>query len=300
MLELWVPLTIAAAFIQTIRTALQKKLLASLPNPFVNFARYAFGAPIAAVVFLLWAWLGSERVPALSMGLVSWCAVIAISQILGTWGLIAALATRNMAAAVTFAKTETLQTALLSALILGEELAPLGWLAIILSAAGIIALSLPVRRQPGRPAGSLEGAAYGLFAGAMFGLSATAIRTASTGLGDYDFLTRSLLVLAVTTALQLLMLGLYLAWQNRAGFKPFLRTWPLSLAVGVASVAGSIGWFTAMTLQKAAYVQALGQIELVISMLVTRFAFREPVTRLEALGIALFGIGIAIMLMMRA
>jgi drug/metabolite transporter (DMT)-like permease len=300
MIELWVPLTIAAAFIQTARTALQKKLLASLPNPFVNFARYAFGAPIAVVMFFSWSWLGAASVPQLTVELVAWCAVIALTQILGTWGLIAALVTRNMAVAVTFAKTETLQTALLSTLILGEQLAPLGWLAIVLSALGIVALTWPAGRQPGQKRASFKGGGYGLFAGAMFGLSATAIRTASIGLGDYDFITRSLLVLAVTMALQLLLLGLYLLWRDPAGFRPFLRNWPLSLGVGIASVAGSIGWFTAMTLQKAAYVQALGQIELVLSILVTRVAFREFVTRLEALGIALFGIGVAIILLLRA
>ena len=300
MLELWIPITIAAAGIQSVRTALQKHLLGSLPNAFVNLARYAFGAPIAVGVFLAWVWLAAADVPNVTLTLIFWCTIIALTQILGTWGLIAAFATRNLAVAVTFSKTEALQTALLSTLILGEQLALVGWLAILLSVLGIVVLTIP-------PSGTtrfssptaLKGAAYGLFAGAMFGLSATAIRTASIGLGDHDFLTKSLLVLAITTSLQLVLLGGLLVWKDRAGFGPFFQCWRMNLAIGVASVSASAGWFTAMTLQKSAYVQALGQIELVFSIIVTRLAFRDPLTRWEVGGIALFIIGIGIVLLSR-
>jgi drug/metabolite transporter (DMT)-like permease len=296
MFELWIPITVAAACIQALRTALQKHMFTTLPNRYVNFARYAFGAPLAVAAIATWTWFGPHSVPNLSANLIIWCAVIGLAQILGTWGLICAFTTRNMATAVTFAKTETLQTALLSIIILGEQLTPMGWIAILLSGLGILVLTLPVASGPVSAPDAWKGAAYGLFAGAMFGLSATAIRTASLGLGDYDFISRSLLVLAVTTVLQLLMLGCFLLWRDRAGFAAFLRAWPLALIIGLTSIAGSAGWFAAMTLQKAAYVQALGQIELVISVIITRAAFREFISRWELLGIALFGIGISIVL----
>ena len=46
-MELWVALSLAAAVLQAVRTGLQRHLATSLPNHFVNFARFAFGAPLA-------------------------------------------------------------------------------------------------------------------------------------------------------------------------------------------------------------------------------------------------------------
>lgn len=50
---------------------------------------------------------------------------------------------------------------------------------------------------------------------------------------------------------------------------------------------GSVGWFTAMTLEQASYVRAFGQIEFVFALLVSTRFFRERYTRKELVGIAL-------------
>jgi drug/metabolite transporter (DMT)-like permease len=60
---------------------------------------------------------------------------------------------------------------------------------------------------------------------------------------------------------------------------------------------GSAGWFTAMTIQNAAYVRALGQIELVFTFAASYFFFRERTSRVELLGIALVIGGILILLL---
>ena len=41
------------------------------------------------------------------------------------------------------------------------------------------------------------------------------------------------------------------------------------LLVGLASAIGSVGWFTAFTLQIAAYVRTLGLVELVFTLLIS-------------------------------
>ena len=43
----------------------------------------------------------------------------------------------------------------------------------------------------------------------------------------------------------------------------------------------SAGWFTAMTIQNAAYVRALGQIELVFTFAASIFLFHERPNRIE-------------------
>ena len=61
----------------------------------------------------------------------------------------------------------------------------------------------------------------------------------------------------------------------------------------------SIGWFTALTLQNATYVRALGQIELIFTFLVTVLVFREKVSPAEIGGIGLIAVGILVLLLAR-
>ena len=59
---------------------------------------------------------------------------------------------------------------------------------------------------------------------------------------------------------------------------------------------GSAGWFTAMTLENAAHVRALGQVELVFTFIASWFFFRERSTGLEIGGVLLIVAGILILL----
>lgn len=61
----------------------------------------------------------------------------------------------------------------------------------------------------------------------------------------------------------------------------------LTAPVGLAGMACSVCWFTAFTLQNAAYVRALGQVELLFTFLASVFVFRERVTTAEIAGICL-------------
>jgi drug/metabolite transporter (DMT)-like permease len=62
--------------------------------------------------------------------------------------------------------------------------------------------------------------------------------------------------------------------------------------VGIAGFLGSVGWFTAFTLQNAAYVRAVGQIELIFTFLASIFIFKEKTSRMEMAGIALILVAI--------
>ncbi|MGY8957919.1 MAG: EamA family transporter, partial [Alphaproteobacteria bacterium] len=75
-----------------------------------------------------------------------------------------------------------------------------------------------------------------------------------------------------------------------------LASWRVSSLVGLTGMLGSVGWFTAMTLQNAAYVRALGQIELVFTFMASYLAFRERLSRSELGGIVMVTIGILILI----
>ena len=68
--------------------------------------------------------------------------------------------------------------------------------------------------------------------------------------------------------------------------------------MGITGMAGSLCWFTAFTLQKAAYVRALGQSELVFTFIATYLFFREKVSLIEVFGVALVTAGIVVLLVL--
>ena len=69
--------------------------------------------------------------------------------------------------------------------------------------------------------------------------------------------------------------------------------------MALTSLAGSICWFTAMTLQNAAYVRALGQVELIFTVLVARRMFREPTRPVELVGFCLISLGVLLIVLFR-
>ena len=87
-------------------------------------------------------------------------------------------------------------------------------------------------------------------------------------------------------------MGVYLLFQERSTLVDVIRNWRWAMAVGVAGVLGSICWFTAFTLQNAAYVRALGQIELVFTFIASIFFFKEKTTLMEFFGIVAIVSGI--------
>ena len=62
--------------------------------------------------------------------------------------------------------------------------------------------------------------------------------------------------------------------------------------MGITGMAGSLCWFTAFTLQNAAYVFAVGQIEVIFSLMASVLFFREKVAAREVLGIGLLSLSI--------
>jgi len=61
----------------------------------------------------------------------------------------------------------------------------------------------------------------------------------------------------------------------------------VAILVGLTGMLGMLGWFIAFRLQNAAYVRALGQVELVFSVLGSWLVFRERARPRELGGIAL-------------
>jgi len=74
------------------------------------------------------------------------------------------------------------------------------------------------------------------------------------------------------------------------------RAWKPSLIVGIAGALASFGWFMAMTLQQAAVVKSLAQIEMLFTFASTIFVFKEKINRMEVAGCVMIVAGILVLL----
>jgi drug/metabolite transporter (DMT)-like permease len=299
-LDLWIPITIAAAFLQNLRSALQKHLKASLSTSGATFSRFAYAAPLALLYVILLSILGGFALPRPHPSFLGYIIIGGVGQILATALLVYLFSFRNFAVGTTFSKTETVQTALFGFLILGDRMSILAAAAILISLAGIFAIS--AARAPRGLRGLIGSlmertALIGMASGALFGISAVSYRAASLSLGGDGFLMQAAFTLASVTVLQTLLMTLYLYVREPGQITAVLRSWRVSSLVGLAGMLASAGWFTAMTIQNAAYVRALGQIELIFTFAASYFVFSERSNRLELLGIALVTAGILVLLL---
>ena len=92
-------------------------------------------------------------------------------------------------------------------------------------------------------------------------------------------------------------MALYMRLREPGQISAVLRAWRVAAWAGASGMIASAGWFTAMTIQNAAYVRALGQIELVFTFAASIFLFHERPNRIEVIGILLVIAGILILLL---
>ena len=137
----------------------------------------------------------------------------------------------------------------------------------------------------------------GLLCGAFLGASVVFFRGAGLSLGDGPPFMRAAFALAVSLVMQTVMMGVYLLWKEPGEITKVLRNWRPASTVGVFGILASICWFTAFTLQNAAYVRALGQIELVFTFIFSIFFFKEKTSAMEFLGIVLIVVAIFILIL---
>jgi drug/metabolite transporter (DMT)-like permease len=258
-----------------------------------TFARFAYAAPAAMLVTLAYLWVRETPFPTLDGWFWFYAWVGGVSQILATVCVVALFRQRNFAVGITFKKTEVIQTAIVGVALFGAEVSLAGWGAILIGLIGVLLLS----RTPGLDQGvwsSLTSRAtgLGLTSGFFFAFSGTSYRAASLQIDSEDALLRAAVTLTCVTASQFIAMALWLRWREPGQLSAVWRARKVAVWVGLTSMAGSMGWFTAFTLQTAAYVQAVGQIELIFSLMASVLFFKEKTTARELLGIGFLALSI--------
>ncbi|MBX9947513.1 MAG: DMT family transporter [Reyranella sp.] len=291
---LWIPLTIFAAFAQTVRNTAQRRLVDDLGTLGATLVRFLYGMPFLVLWLGLVIGVGGHALPPLTVGFGAWVLVAALSQMAGTALLLRAMAERSFAIGLVYSKSEVIQVALFSVVFLGERLSPLAGFAIVLATLGVILLSP-------RPAGHVlarswadPAALFGLASGSAFAISVVGYRGATLALDAGSPFLGAAGTLFWSQLTQTVLLGAWLLARTPAVVLGALREWRLSLFAGLAGASASAANVTALALESASNVRTLILVEVLFTYLVSLRIFREAISRRELAGIVLVVLGVGI------
>jgi drug/metabolite transporter (DMT)-like permease len=258
--------------------------------------------PVGALLLLLYLLAFGGALPPVSGLFLLLAAAGGLGQILGTNLLIMSFGFRGFAVGTAYAKTEAVQGAILALLLLGERISPLAWFGIGVGVSGVLWLSLAGK---GRDVGEVlratvqPAALCGLSSGFFFALTSVLIKAANQALPGEDPILRALVTLVTANILQTIMQGGWLLAREPDQARAVFTTWRSSAQVGALSACGSACWFTAFALAPVAMVRAVGQVEIVFTLLFGRFYLKERPAAAEILGVVVVMLGVVLVLLGR-
>ena len=292
-MEPWIIFTLLAVIMQSVRTAAQKQITQEISVQSATLVRFLFGIKFAALYFFLTMWIFQPINFELNIKFIISGALASVSQVLATVFLIKALTLKNFAVGTALAKTEALLTAVLGSIFFSAYLNPMGYLSILFGVCGLlIASNWDVTLKDLSDNQSIR---YGLGAGLGFALASLWIRDASLSL-EIPGIVSAAAVLLYMVILQSLICLVWISVKEPEQFMLIQKNLKSSLFIGFTGVLGSIGWFTAMSLQNAALVKTLGQIEFIASLLITYLYFNEKISTREYLGIAFIAFSLLLLI----
>jgi drug/metabolite transporter (DMT)-like permease len=297
-MELWIPITIAAAFLQNLRSAVQKHLKGVMGTTGATFVRFGFGFPFAFLFVAGLHFLAGYPLPRANAEFFGWALLGGIGQITATFLLIHLFSFRNFAVGTAYSRTEPAQAALFGLIFLGERASWGVVAAIAISVFGVMLISVAHTAVSFRTLlGSTvsRNALIGLASGTAFGISAVAYRAASLALAGPNFMMQAAVTLAFVISFQTLVMLGWMLLRDRAEIGRIARAWKPALFTGFVGASASFGWFMAMTLQQAAVIKSLAQIEMIFTFAASVFVFKERINRLEIAGCVLIVSGILVL-----
>ncbi|MDG2140996.1 MAG: EamA family transporter [Gammaproteobacteria bacterium] len=292
-METWIIFTLLAVIMQSVRTAAQKQITQQISVHSATLVRFLFGIKFAALYFFLTVWIFEPINFELNNRFFLSGALASISQVLATIFLIKAFTLKNFAVGTALAKTEALLTAVLGSIFFSAYLNPMGYLSILFGVCGLLVASN--WNVTFKNLSDNQSIRYGLGSGLGFALASLWIRDASLSLE----IPRIVSAAAVLLYMVILQSVICLAWVTVKEPEQFVlikKNLHSSLFIGFTGVLGSIGWFTAMSLQNVALVKTLGQVEFVASLLITYLYFNEKISTREYLGMALIALSILLLI----
>jgi drug/metabolite transporter (DMT)-like permease len=298
---LWIVSSIAAAFFQSLRLGALKQLNQTLSVTATSYVRVLFTLPFLTVYLLGVCLATGEPVPAPHAKFLICTCIAALGQFVGTVVLVRLFQMGNFAVGTMLQKTDVLMTAVIGSVFFSEVISPGGWLAILVTAGGVLLISagrLPAATRQTARGGLGEmlfgpSTRIGLLTGLLFGLSYLFLREAILSLspGSSALMRAAFAGFAMTTWSFLIVGAWFVVFERQAlgKVRGFLG---LCLFLGLTSALGTIFWFFASALANAAYVAAVAQVQIVFTLAISWFYFGERIKKLELAGIIIILAGL--------
>lgn len=278
----WILFTIMAAFMQAWRNAFQKQLSTSVDAYGTTLARFLF-SPLFAFSYLAFLYVQKPVTAAVHFSDKFWFYIViaGVSQIFATALMVMLFQQKNYAIGVGLAKSEAILAAIVGVIFLQEHLTTWGWVGVLIGAVAVFLLSKG--RQHTEL--SMKTLMIGLGSGLCFAITSLLVREASLELTMLPFLHRAAWVLCCLISFQCVIMLLYLGIFSRETLYRMWQRLGLVFKVSVCSFLASVGWFSAMSMQTVAIVKTLGQVEILFSLLISAFFFKEKLAKTDHLGL---------------
>ncbi|MNR83242.1 EamA-like transporter family protein [compost metagenome] len=273
-----------AAFMQAWRNAFQKQLSTTVDVYGVTLARFIFALPLALIyISCLYHFQPVTESVHFNLRFAIYVLIAALSQIAATALMVQLFKQKNYAIGVGLAKSEAVLAAIIAAVFLSDHLSLLGWFGVAVGGFAVFLLS------KGRDFSdfSVQTLCIGIGSGLCFAITSLLVREASLELDNLPFIHRAAWVLLMVIGTQCFLLLMYLGIFRRATLWAMWQRIGLTFRVSLCSFLASLGWFSAMSMQSVPIVKTLGQVEIIFSMLISAYFFKEKLARAEHLGIVL-------------
>jgi drug/metabolite transporter (DMT)-like permease len=288
----WIPVTLLASSAQTLRNAMQRDLIGALGAVGAAQVRFLFGLPFAPMFLAGLTAATGLSLPRLTAVNLAWTVFGAVSQVIATATMLAAMRTKSFVVAVAYTKTEAAQIALFGLIALNDPPTRALVTAIALATIGVAPMAIRSRKEL---MADWRSAALGLFSATFFAFAAIGFRSAVIDVASPSRVLSASVILVVGLAIQSAVLGLYLAAFDREGARAIIGAWRSSLFAGFMGALASQLWFIAFALSQAAPVRTLALIEVPMAQVVSLKMFREPPSLREGLGMSLIVIAAGIL-----
>jgi len=288
--ELWIPITIAAAFLQNLRSTLQKHLKGVMGTTGATFVRFGYGVPFALLYWLILIWGLGFDLPELSLKFALWTVIGALAQIGATFLLVHLFSFRNFTVGTAYSRTEPMQTAIFAFVLFGATFTLGAIFAICIAVVGVMLISVAQTKITPRSlilSVFTKTALIGLGAGTLFGLAAIGFQTAARSVISPDFVVQAATTLLVGISFQTVVMLSYMRLKDPEEITRVRAAWKPALMVGFVGATATFGWLAAFTLQQAALVKVLAQVELLFTFASSIFFFKERLNRIEVIGCVL-------------
>jgi drug/metabolite transporter (DMT)-like permease len=281
----WILFTLGAVVMQTVRNALQSKLSGAVNTSGVTLSRFILAPPIALVYLLILYSSSASQAPEFSGTFIAVILCASLLQIAATSLMVILFKQKNFAIGAGLAKSEALVAGVVGMLFFGSYLTPLGWAGIVIGAIAVFVLSSGNRLH----GISVKTMVIGLACGTCFALTSLLVREASHMLNVQHTMAAAWVLLWVL-CVQTISLSGYIALTKPFVFRQLTNAKSQVLAISTVSCLGSICWFTAMALQHVALVKTLGQLEVLLTLVLSHYWLKNAVTKREIAGLLLIGL----------